>query len=196
VHPSIRASPDGRAHQKIESINPHDGRDRLQSQCVSGAGLVTETTATINPAATDHLPIFITQPGATDVLFVSIAIFLVLAVVGIGLVYWRLHALPEQMAHRGEKIQFQFVAVLGLLALFTHNHAFWVAGLLLALVRLPDFTTPLTTMARSLSKMAGLPDPGEVRQPPQEAATETHDTSPAPKPKSPDPQGPREAHGA
>ena len=156
---------------------------------------MTETTATINPAATDHLPIFITQPGETDVLFVGIAIFLVLAVVGIGLVYWRLHALPEQMAHRGEKIQFQFVAVLALLALFTHNHAFWVAGLLLALVRLPDFTTPLTTMARSLSRMAGLPDPGEVRQPPQEAATETHDTPPAAKPKSPDPQGPREAHG-
>jgi hypothetical protein len=157
---------------------------------------VTETTATINPAATDHLPIFITQPGETDVLFVGIAIFLVLAVVGIGLVYWRLHALPEKLAHRGEKIQFQFVAVLGLLALFTHNHAFWVAGLLLALVQLPDFTAPLTTMARSLSKMAGLPDPGEVQQPPQEAATETHDTSPTPKPSSPDPQGPREAHGA
>jgi hypothetical protein len=157
---------------------------------------VTEPTAKINPAATDHLPIFITQPGETDVLFVGVAIFLVLAVVGVGLVYWRLHALPEQLAHRGEKIQFQFVAVLGLLALFTHNHAFWVAGLLLALVRLPDFTTPLTTMARSLSKMAGLPDPGEVRQPPEEAATETHDTSPAAKPSSPGPQGPREAHGA
>jgi hypothetical protein len=157
---------------------------------------VTETTATINPAATEHLPVFITQPGDTDVLFVGTGIFLVLAVVGIGLIYWRLHALPEQLAHRGEKIQYQFVAVLGLLALFTHNHAFWVAGLMLALVRLPDFTTPLTTMARSLSKMAGLPDPGEMRQPPEEAATETHDTSPAPQPKSPDPQGPREAHGA
>mgnify|MGYP003542322646 FL=1 len=126
----------------------------------------------------------------------GVAIFLVFAVVGIGLIYWRLHALPEQMAHGGEKIQDQFVAVLGLIALFTHNHAFWVAGLLLALVRLPDFTTPLTTMARSLSKMAGLPDPGEMRQPPEAAVTETHDTSPAPKPKSPDPQGPREAHGA
>ena len=157
---------------------------------------MTETTATINPAATEHLPIFVTQPGDTDVLLVGVAIFLVFAVVGIGLIYWRLHALPEQLAHRGEKIQFQFVAVLGLLALFTHNHAFWIAGLLLALVKLPDFTTPLTTMARSLSKMAGLPDPGEVRQPPEEAATETHDTSPAPQPKSPDPQGPRDAHGA
>ena len=101
----------------------------------------------MNPAATDHLPIFITQPGDTDVLLVGTAIFLLLFIIGIGLVYWRLHALPEHLAHRGEKIQYQFVAVLGLLALFTHNHAFWVAGLLLAFVRFPAFTTPLATMA-------------------------------------------------
>jgi hypothetical protein len=149
----------------------------------------------VHPAATEHLPVFITAPGDTDVLFVSVAIFLVLAVVGIGLLYWRLHALPEQLAHRGQKIQFQFVAVLGLLALFTHNHAFWVAGLLLALVQLPDFTSPLTTMARSLSKMAGLPDPGETRQPTDEVEPETHATSPAPKHGPPDPHGPREANG-
>ncbi len=157
---------------------------------------MTETTATINPAATEHLPNFITQPGDTDVLFVVTAIFLVLIVVSVGIFYWRLHALPEQLAHRGEKIQYQFVAVLGLLALFTHNHAFWVAGLMLALVRLPDFTTPLTTMARSLSKMAGLPDPGAMQQPPEEATTEAHASSPSPKSGPPDPQGPREAHGA
>lgn len=154
-----------------------------------------ETTATMNPAATDHLPIFITQPGDTDVLLVVTAIFLLLFVIGIGLVYWRLHALPEQLAHRGEKIQFQFVAVLALLALFTHNHAFWVAGLLLALVRLPDFTTPLTTMARSLSKMAGLPDPGEVQQPQEHPEKAAHAHSPAPQPESPDPQRPHQAHG-
>ncbi|MCI0518366.1 MAG: hypothetical protein L0Y45_11095 [Woeseiaceae bacterium] len=142
------------------------------------------------------MPIFITQPGDTDVLLVGTAIFLLLFIIGIGLVYWRLHALPEHLAHRGEKIQYQFVAVLGLLALFTHNHAFWVAGLLLAFVRFPDFTTPLATMARSLSKMAGLPDPGEVQQAQEHAETEAHAPhSPAAKPESPDPQGPREAHG-
>ena len=151
-----------------------------------------ETITTMNPAATDHLPIFVTQPGDTDALLVFTAIFLLVFIIGIGLIYWRLHALPEQLAHRGEKIQYQFVAVLGLLALFTHNHAFWVAGLLLAFVRLPDFSTPLTTMARSLSRMAGLPDPGE-------AQTAAHAHSPAAKPESPEPppgpQGPREAHG-
>jgi hypothetical protein len=113
--------------------------------------------------------------------------------------YWRLHALPEKLAHRGEKIQYQFVAVLGLLSLFTHNHAFWVAGLLLAFVRLPDFSTPLTTMARSLSKMAGLPDPGEAQQAQKHAETAGHGHAPASKPESPEPppgpQGPREAHG-
>jgi hypothetical protein len=151
----------------------------------------------MNPAATDHLPMFIPQPGATDALLVFTAIFLVVFITGIGIVYWRLHALPEQLAHRGEKIQYQFVAVLGLLALFTHNHIFWFAGLLLAFVKLPDFTTPLTTMARSLSKMAGLPDPVEAQQA-QIHAEAAHAHSPAPNPEPPEPPGPqapREAHG-
>ncbi len=157
-----------------------------------------ETTTTMNPAATDHLPVFVTQPGDTDALLVGTAIFLLVFIIGIGLIYWRLHALPEQLAHRGEKIQYQFVSVLGLLALFTHNHAFWVAGLLLAFVKLPEFSTPLTTMARSLSKMAGLPDPGEAQQAQIHAGAAAHVHSPAPEPGSPefpDPQAPREAQG-
>lgn len=154
---------------------------------------MTDVTQGLHPAATEHLPPFITPPGSTDVLFVGIAIFLILAVVGVGLVYFRLHALPEQLAHRGQKIQFQFVAVLGLLALFTHNHVFWVAGLLLALVQLPDFTTPLTSMARSLGKIAGLPEIDEAEQPPAGAEAGSHASSPPPVP--PDPQRPREAQG-
>jgi hypothetical protein len=78
----------------------------------------------IHPAAIHHLPPFVTAPGETDVLLVAMAIFLLLAVVGISVFYFKLHALPEQMAHRGQKIQFEIVAVLALLALFTHNHAF------------------------------------------------------------------------
>ena len=109
----------------------------------------------LHPVAPHYQPFFITSPGQTDVLLVAMGIFLLLAVVGIGVLYFKLHALPEQLAHRGQKIQFQIVAVLALLALFTHNHAFWIAGLLLALVPLPDFTTPLTSMAQSLGKMAG-----------------------------------------
>jgi hypothetical protein len=114
----------------------------------------------INPAAPHHLPGFITAPGETDVLMVAMGIFLVAAVLMVGNFYLHLHTMPERMAHKSQKLQFEVVAVLGLLALFTHIHLFWVAGLLLAMVDLPDFGTPLRRMAGSLEKMAGLP-PGE-----------------------------------
>ena len=114
-----------------------------------------DTTA--HPIATPHLPGFITPPGETDVLMV---IILVLSVLGFGLVFLRLHTLPERIAHRGHKLQFEIVAVLGLIALFTHMHIFWIIGLLLALVDLPDFGTPLNRIAGSTEKLAGL-KPGE-----------------------------------
>ena len=66
------------------------------------------------------------------------------------------------MAHKSQKLQFEIVAVLGLLALFTHMHIFWVVGLLLALIDLPDFGTPLRRIAGSLEKIAGI-SPGEGR---------------------------------
>ena len=112
-------------------------------------------TESLHPAATHHLPPFVTAPGETDVLFIVMAVFVLIAVIGIGIFYFKIHALPEQMAHRGQKVQFELVAVLALLALFTHNHAFWVAGLLLAFVPLPDFTTPLRSIAGSLDRIAG-----------------------------------------
>jgi len=110
---------------------------------------------TINPAAPHHLPMFITAPGQSDWLFNLMVVIVLISIVMIGVFYFRLHALPEHIAHRTTKIQYEIVAVLGLLSLFTHNHAYWVAGLLLALVQLPDFTTPLVSMAESLAKMAG-----------------------------------------
>lgn len=112
--------------------------------------------AAVNPAAPDHLPNFITAPGGTDHLMVVAAIILLGAVLGIGLLFLRLHTLPERMAHKTHKIQFEIVAVLGLLALFTHIHAFWVAGLLLALIDLPDIPGMFGRMAGSLEKMAGI----------------------------------------
>jgi hypothetical protein len=108
----------------------------------------------LHPAAIQHLPPFITAPGETDVLFVAMAIFVVLAVIGIGIFYFKLHALPERLAHRGQKLQLEIVAVLALISLFTHNHVFWIAGLLLALIPLPDFTTPLSSIAHSLRRIA------------------------------------------
>src|SRR5829696_10378295 len=111
-------------------------------------------SASAHPAATHHLPMFITAPGDTDVLMVAMAVILALATLGFGILFLRLHTLPERIAHRTHKLQFEIVAVLGLLALFTHIHAFWVAGLLLALVDLPDFGTPLGRMASSLERIA------------------------------------------
>ena len=64
--------------------------------------------------------------------------------------------MPERMAHRTHKLQFEIVAVLGLLALFTHNHLFWVIGLFLAMIDLPDFVTPLRRIAGSVEKLAGV----------------------------------------
>ena len=111
----------------------------------------------LNPAAAHHLPAFITAPGETDVLFGIMAVVLIGAVLGIGVFFFWLHSLPERMVHH--KVQFDIVAVLCLLSLFTHQHAFWVAALLLALIKFPDFSTldflaPLRSTAVSLEKMA------------------------------------------
>jgi NADH:ubiquinone oxidoreductase subunit 5 (subunit L)/multisubunit Na+/H+ antiporter MnhA subunit len=114
-----------------------------------------EQQAAINPAAPHHLPAFITAPGQTDWLMNVMLVFLIVMVVSVGLIYLRLHALPEHMAHRTNKVQLQIVAVLALLALFTHNHIFWIAGLLLALIDLPDFSSPINSIALSLERLSG-----------------------------------------
>jgi hypothetical protein len=116
--------------------------------------------ASLHPAAPHDLPAFIAAPDGTDVVMVVMAVFLILAVLAVGLLFLRLHTLPERMAHKSQKIQFEIVAVLGLLALFTHIHAFWVAGLLLAMIDLPDIGWPLRRMAGSLERIAGI-KPGE-----------------------------------
>src|SRR3979411_534603 len=110
----------------------------------------------LHPSAPHDLPGFITAPGDTDVLMVVVGIILIGAVLAVGNLYLHLHTLPERMAHRSQKLQFEIVAVLGLLALFTHNHLFWVIVLLLAMVDLPDFGTPLRRIAGSVEKIAGL----------------------------------------
>jgi NADH:ubiquinone oxidoreductase subunit 5 (subunit L)/multisubunit Na+/H+ antiporter MnhA subunit len=127
-------------------------------------------TASLNPAAPHHLPAFITAPGETDTFMVVMAVFLIIAVMAVGLLFLRLHTLPERMAHRSHKLQFEIVAVLGLLALFTHMHIFWVAGLLLALIDIPDFGNPLRRIAGSVEKIAGL-------KPGQGAAVEPEEVS-------------------
>jgi len=106
-----------------------------------------------------HLPFYLAPGGGTDVLMVVVGIFLVATLIWVGTLYLRLHSLPERMAHKSEKLQFEIVAILGLLALFTHIHLFWVAGLLLAMIDIPDFGTPLRSIAGSVEKIADtMPD--------------------------------------
>jgi hypothetical protein len=117
--------------------------------------------APLNSASQGHLPIFITAPGQTDVLMVITGIFLLAAVIGFGVLFFWLHSLPERIAHKSHKLQFEVVAVLGLLSLFTHIQLFWVIGLFLALIDIPDFGGWLGRIAVSTEKMAGVqPDQG------------------------------------
>ena len=134
-------------------------------------------TEPLHPAASHDLPSFITAPGETDVLMVVMAVIMLLSVLLFGSLFFRLHTMPERMAHRGHKIQFEIVAVLGLLALFTHIHLFWVAGLLLAMIDIPDFgARSLSRIAGSTEKLAGLePGQGAVDVPSQTIAEDKGD---------------------
>ena len=139
-------------------------------------------TGDMHPLASHHLPSFITPPGETDSLMIFTAVLLVVGIALVGVFYFKLHALPEHMSHgRASKIQFEMVAVLALLALFTHNTMFWVAALLLAMVRIPDFETPLQVMARALSKLAArkpaVPEPPAESARAEPAATEAAQTA-------------------
>src|SRR6187455_3228230 len=134
-------------------------------------------TESLHPAASPHLPPFITAPGQTDVLLVVTGGILALSVIGFGILFLRLHTLPERMAHKTHKLQFEIVAVLGLISLFTHMHIFWVAGLLLAMIDLPDFGTPMASIAHSVERIANA-SPGE----PGDQADTRDDDRPPPQP--------------
>lgn len=113
----------------------------------------------LHPAAPHQLPWFVSGPTDGDPLYVITTVAVIAAIVGLGVLFFTLHSLPERLGHK--KLQFEVVAVLGLLALFTHIHAFWVAGLLLALVDLPDFVSPLKRIAGALEKHVGIEPPLE-----------------------------------
>lgn len=112
----------------------------------------------MHSTAIHHLPAFITAPGQTDVLFNVVVAFMILAIFAIGTFYLRLHSLPETLAHKSQKVQYELVAVLGLISRLTRNHIFWIATLILALIDLPDFSSPLGSIARSLERIAGKAD--------------------------------------
>jgi hypothetical protein len=134
--------------KKARTIRTHCGRS---GQILSGEKKLSEQ---VHPMAPHHLPGFITAPGETDFWMVAMGILLIVAVLAVGNFYLQLHSLPERMAHKSQKLQFEIVAVLGLLALFTHVHLFWIAALLLAMIDVPDFGTPLRSIANSVEKIA------------------------------------------
>lgn len=107
-----------------------------------------------SPSGSPYGTVLPTGADGSDVLLVVMGVFLVAVVFSVGVLYWKLHSLPERMAHKSQKLQFEFVAVLGLISLFTGMHAFWIAGLLLALIDIPDFGTPLRGIAGSVERIA------------------------------------------
>jgi multisubunit Na+/H+ antiporter MnhF subunit len=97
------------------------------------------------------------------------ALILAGSVLMFGIVFFRLHSLPERMAHGSHKLQFEIVAVLCLLALLTHIHAFWVAALLLALIDIPDVPGWLGRIAGAVERIAGpKPAGGAAKAEPQD----------------------------
>ena len=128
-----------------------------------------------HPAAVDHVPGFIASANSPDVLLGVMAVVLVGAVLATGVVFFWLHSLPERLVHKSTKMHLDIVAMLALLSLFTHVHIFWVAALLIAMVRIPDFsflTRHLQRMTVSLERIAdaqpteGEGSPADPRQPP------------------------------
>ena len=110
-------------------------------------------SAELHPLAPHVLPSFIGAADGSDPLFSAITVILVLAVLGIGVGYLSLHAIPERLAHKHGNTQSQLIMVLALLALFTHNNIFWVVALILAVLKLPDFLTPIRSISDSLKKL-------------------------------------------
>ena len=107
----------------------------------------------LHALAPHTLPPFVGAADGSDPLFSAIIFIVILAVLGVGVFYLKLHAMPEQLAHKHGNTQSQLIMVLALLALFTHNNIFWVAALILALLKLPDFLTPINSISESLKKL-------------------------------------------
>jgi hypothetical protein len=80
--------------------------------------------AELHPAASHHLPSFITPPGEADILMVITAVFLVVAILTFGILFFRLHHLPEHMARGSKKVQLEICRCWGLLpCLPTYTHS-------------------------------------------------------------------------
>jgi hypothetical protein len=104
--------------------------------------------------ATEHLPMFVSGPGETDVFFIAVVVIVILAIMLLGVFYFTLHALPEKMAHKVNSSQLLLISVMLLVSLLTHNNYIFLGALFLAVVQFPDWTTPLNSIAKSLEEQA------------------------------------------
>jgi hypothetical protein len=110
-------------------------------------------TAATHPLAPHGLPSFIGGADGSDPLFTAVVFILIAGLMGVAVLYFKLHSIPEHLAQKQNNGQTELIMVLAILALFTHNNLFWVAALVLALVKFPDFTSPLNSIAQSLRIM-------------------------------------------
>ena len=134
----------------------------------------------MHPLAPHHLPWFVPGADGSDTLTVVMGLFLIATILWVGTLYWKLHSLPERMAHKSQKLQFEIVAVLGLISLFTHMHIFWIAGLLLAMIDLPDFSTPMRSIAGSVERIADATPGAPAAEPEPEPEQAGHSGATAP----------------
>lgn len=143
----------------------------------------------VNAAALDVLPFFAPGADGSDQMMVTTAVILLVIVAALGVTFFWIHSLPERMAHRGQKVQMEVVAVLCLLALFTHIHAFWVVALFLAMIDLPTLANPVERIAGSLERIA-------VRDSARPAPEPEDTAAPQVAPRDPGPAGPPPARPA
>ncbi|TCL09168.1 hypothetical protein BXY66_1213 [Shimia isoporae] len=142
--------------------------------------MATSSDATLHPMAPHFIPSWMPNADGSDPFLMAMAVLVVLLVLGAGVFYLTMHALPEQMAHGVGSTQIQIISILALLALFTHNNAFWILALLLAAINLPDFLTPLQRISNALDRATGSTEPPFEMQTnyphheaPEAAATQT-----------------------
>ena len=147
----------------------------------------------LHSLAPHQLPVFLPGPDGSDFLFTVVVVSMIVMVFVFGVLYFSLHALPEKIAHGASSTQFQLIGVLALLAMFTHNNLFWVAALLLATVKLPDFTTPLNSISRSLEELKNR-EPAPLQ--PSPAPLQSSDVTSGIQPEPEGPEGPEESEEA
>ncbi|MDX0772568.1 hypothetical protein [Sinorhizobium medicae] len=81
--------------------------------------------------AVEQMPVFITVQRKMDLLFTVMIVIMVLTLLLVDIPYLRRHALPQYPAYFASEANLQVIGALAVVVLFTDNHPFWIAALLL-----------------------------------------------------------------